>query len=159
MTHTLPIITYPNPLLRKRAKEVLREELPALQALIAQMIATMQKSDGVGLAAPQVNVSRRIIVVNYRDGARAYINPVLTKKSLRKERGEEGCLSIPKVFGEVKRHRSVHISAWDVQGRVIEQQAHGLFARVLQHEVDHIDGILFIDRTEHITRGKIERTD
>lgn len=155
MQNILPIMTYPNPILRKRAREVRIDELDGLQELIAQMKSTMIAAKGIGIAAPQINSGLRIIIVHYEDGPRAFINPQLSRKSFRKELGEEGCLSIPKVFGLVKRHHSLVVDALDEKGNVIHEKASGLFARVLQHEVDHIDGILFIDRSAKITQGKI----
>ncbi|MFH1207850.1 MAG: peptide deformylase [Patescibacteria group bacterium] len=151
----LTIITLPHTTLRKRAQEVLPEDIPGLKKFIAEMSATMQAQDGIGLAANQVDVLKRIIVINTKDGPLPLINPILTGKSFRKEEAEEGCLSVPDVFGIVKRHKSLVINALDRQGRPISLKAAGMFARVAQHEVDHLDGVLFIDRTKKITKGTL----
>lgn len=149
----LTIITLPHPTLRKKAADVPLGEIKNLQSFIRDMEKTMIARDGLGLAANQVNVLKRIIVINTKDGPLALINPRLTRKSFKKEVAEEGCLSIPGVFGLVKRHYSLRVSASTKKGKKIEIKAKGLFARVLQHEVDHINGVLFIDRTKKITKG------
>lgn len=151
----LTVITHPHKTLRHRAQEVTVDELTTLKDFIDDMAETMLKKDGVGLAANQVNVLKRIIVISTKDGPLPLINPVLTKKSFRKEEAEEGCLSIPGVYGMVKRHRSLVINALDRKGNAITIKVSGMFARVAQHEVDHLDGILFIDRTKKIVKGTV----
>lgn len=132
-------------------------EIHELQTLIDDMAETMKKADGIGLAAPQVGHSIRLILVAQEQKPLVLINPELSNHSFRKEMAEEGCLSIPGVFGTVKRHRRLLWRGYDRNGKKIEGEASGLFARVLQHEVDHIDGILFIDRVKKITHGKLPK--
>jgi peptide deformylase len=152
MSSKLALTIYPDPLLRKKARDCAKNEIAQLQNFFDSMIETMHDG-GVGLAAPQVGKSLRIIVVDHSDGPKVIINPVLTKFSFRKDIAEEGCLSIPGVWGTVKRSKQVSYKGLDRNGKSIEGIAKGLFARVLQHEVDHIDGILFIDRVITITHG------
>lgn len=151
----LTIITLPHTTLRKRAEEIAPDEISSMQKFIDEMADTMLKKDGIGLAANQVDVLKRIIVISTKDGPLPLINPVLSRKSFRKEEGEEGCLSVPGVFGTVKRHKSLVIKALDRQGNPISLKASGMFARVAQHEVDHLDGILFIDKAKKITKGAL----
>ncbi len=153
----LKIITHPHPTLRKKAMKVPLEEIKNLQGFIREMEKTMIKHDGIGLAANQVDVPKQIIVINTKDGPLVLINPKLFRKSFRKTEAEEGCLSIPGVFGLVKRHFSLRVKAYTKNGQPIELRAEGLFARVIQHEVDHINGVLFIDRTKKITKGEAPR--
>ena len=154
----LNIITNPHPTLRKKAKEVNLDEIPKLQNFISEMEQTMLKQDGIGLAANQVDVLERIITVNTKDGPLALINPKLHRKSFKKEEEEEGCLSVPGVYGIVKRHYKLTAHAYTRDGDRIKLKAKGLMARVLQHEVDHLDGILFIDRIKKITQGETYKT-
>jgi peptide deformylase len=144
MPEILPIITMPDPQLRKRSRALNIAELKAADfaALCRDMAATMVKKDGIGLAAPQIGRNIRLIVINSKNGAFFLVNPKLDKKSWRKEWGEEGCLSVPGVFGQVKRHKSLVCRYLDESGAKKTISAAGLLARVLQHEVDHLDGIL-----------------
>ncbi|MFZ6036112.1 MAG: peptide deformylase [Patescibacteria group bacterium] len=153
MAKKLTIITHPHPTLRKKAETLDLHDIPKLKGFIDDMKKTMHEANGIGLAAPQVDVSRRIVVISTKDGDIALINPEISKKSFKKEEGEEGCLSIPGVFGLVKRHYSITVQAYTEQAKKIKFTASGLFARVIQHEVDHINGILFIDRTKKIMTG------
>ena len=154
----LTLTIYPDPLLRRRAESVPIESISSYRNFAKQMITTMFENDGVGLAAPQVGASLRLIVVSTKDKPLVLFNPKLSKLSFRKEQTEEGCLSIPGVYGTVKRHRSLRWEGYDEQGAFISGTADGLFARVLQHEVDHINGVLFIDRVTNITRGEMPAT-
>ncbi len=144
-----------DPVLRQHAKPVARPTDPAVGRLANAMVSIMREKNGIGLAANQIGVAERIIVVEHADGELILINPTLSRRSLKKEEGEEGCLSIPGVFGMVKRSASVSYRGTAPAGQAVSGRAHGLFARVLQHEVDHLDGTLFIDRTKHITRGTL----
>jgi peptide deformylase len=152
MSKLLTIITNPNPLLRKKSKIITADDLKTneLQELVLNMEKTMKERDGVGLAAPQVGKNIRIIVVNTKDGVLAMVNPKILKKSLLKEFGEEGCLSVPGIFGQVKRHKKLTCSYLDKNGTKKTVNAEGLFARVIQHEIDHLDGILFIDKAKDL---------
>jgi len=105
----------------------------------------MQKKDGVGLAGPQVGQTIRVIIINTKDGPLAMVNPKITKKSWGKELGEEGCLSIPDFYGTLKRHKKINVIYTDKHNKKIKLAAAGLLARVIQHEVDHLNGVLFID--------------
>lgn len=149
----MPIFKYPEPILRKTAKtiSVFNDEL---KQLAQDMVAEMYKSDGVGLAAPQVGISQRLIVVNHGKEARVYINPEITYFSPDKKVGEEGCLSLPNIFGLVKRSKKIHLKYQDINGQVIREKIKGLDSIILQHEVDHLNGILFIDRAEKIVKGQ-----
>ncbi len=137
-----------DPVLRRRAKPVPRVT-SSLRALVADMLATMYAADGVGLAAPQVGVSRRLIVVDVGEGPVVLFNPEVLHRE-GEELGTEGCLSVPGKAGEVKRAARVRVRGLDGEGRPVWHEAEGLFARALQHEVDHLDGILFVDRAERV---------
>lgn len=118
------------------------------------MVKTMIKADGVGLAAPQIGKNIRLIVINSKDGVFCLVNPKFIKKSWARELGQEGCLSIPGVFGEVKRHKKISLAYYNQEGKKVKLTAEGMMARVIQHEIDHLDGILFIDKAV-----KIEKND
>jgi len=139
-----------DPVLRQTAKDV-KKIKPPLLALFDDMVETMIDAEGVGLAAPQIGISKRIIVVDGQDkqGIRILINPVITERE-GKETAVEGCLSIPRFAGEVERDEIITVRSVDKNGQENELRAQGLLARILQHEIDHLDGILFIDRAERI---------
>jgi len=155
----LDIITNPAKILRQIAQEVSLTEISSeiTQKLINDMQETMLIKDGIGLAAPQINVSKRIIVINTKDGILTFINPKIVKNSWKKQTDEEGCLSVPGVWGNVKRPYQIDLNAIDKNGKEIKLTAKGLFARVIQHEVDHLDGILFIDKAKKIHEEKYGR--
>jgi peptide deformylase len=147
------IITLGHPMLRQKARKVTRFGLE-LKQLIDDMVETMRKAPGVGLAAPQVNVRERVIVVELPadkekgTSAELYtlVNPEIVKASREVEEADEGCLSIPAYLGEVPRHTMVVVRGQDAHGKPQRVRAHDYLARILQHEIDHLDGILFIDR-------------
>ncbi|MFH0988113.1 MAG: peptide deformylase [Parcubacteria group bacterium] len=152
---TLPIITYPNDILRKKAESIDPGQIrsPKIQRLITEMKETLTDNNGLGLAAPQIGESVRLIIVETPaspaggpDGQLALINPQIIKKSWRKEINEEGCLSFPGVYRNIKRPLKVEVRAYDEQGRQLEISARGLAACEIQHEVDHLNGILIIDK-------------
>lgn len=152
----MPVLTLriiPDPILRQPAKAVASQEITKLKSLVVDMVQTMDASKGVGLAAPQIGRSLQLIVVSTIDGPLALFNPAISRRSLRTELGEEGCLSIPGVFGRVRRHVRVQVSGLGPDGAKIVFTAKGFFARVIQHEVDHLNGTLFIDRAKVITTG------
>ena len=161
MAKLLPIKIYSCPVLRRKSRELKSEELQKeeIQQLILDMEKTMKEKDGIGLAAPQVDQSIRIIVINTEDGSLALINPRILRKSWKKEIMEEGCLSLPEIFGLVKRSTRIKLMALDKNGKKIKFQASGFFARVIQHEVDHLDGVLFIDKAREITKGEEKLKD
>ncbi len=121
---------------------------PQFKRLIADMIRTMQIKDGIGLAAPQIGQQIRLVIINTKEGPLGLVNPELIKKSIVKEVAEEGCLSVPGVWGAVKRHKSVVCAYTDLNGEPRKLVGSGLMARAIQHELDHLDGELFIDKLE-----------
>ena len=147
-----------HPVLRQVAREVTREELaaPATQQLIDDLIETMRDADGAGLAAIQIYEPVRIAAIEVRKSARypykppipltILVNPVLTPVDDEQFDNYEGCLSVPNLRGMVKRHVHLKVRAWDRHGNPIEDVVHGLKAGTYQHEVDHLDGKIFVDR-------------
>lgn len=152
MPKLLPIITDPNEILRKSSKPINANTIKnkTLGELCDNMAFTMLKKDGIGLAAPQIGRNDRIVIINTRGGSVCMINPEIEKKSLQKEWGDEGCLSVPNKFGSVKRHKKITCSYIDKDGSKQKVEARGLMARVIQHEIDHLDGILFTDKAINI---------
>ena len=153
----LRVRKYGDPALRQRALPV-GEVTPELRAIIADMTDTMYDEVGIGLAAPQVGISLRLIVVADEEGrgVQALLNPTIVDRG-GEVTGEEGCLSIPGVFAPVSRAAWVKVEARSVDGKPLAISARGLRARVLQHEIDHLDGVLFIDRVEPMLRDRIKR--
>jgi len=162
----LEIKKYPNSILRKKCKEA-KEITKEIKALARNMVETMTESEGIGLAAPQVGELKRVIVVHpirnrslkARDetNPQAFINPKIIRKSKEAEIDEEGCLSFPGLFLKIKRAKKVVIEALNQEGKKIQIKAEGLPARVFQHEIDHLDGILFIDKIPFRQRLKIRK--
>lgn len=152
MSKILPIVTNPSPILRQKSREINLEELKKqeFQDFCDDMKKTMKEKDGVGLAAPQVGENIRLIVVSEKNGPICMINPKITKKSLRKEWDEEGCLSVPGYYGKVKRCKKLTCEYTDRAGNKTKINAEGLFARVMLHEIDHLDGVLFIDKAKNL---------
>ncbi len=148
----LPITTIPNPILRQRAKELSLEDIktPVIQKLISDMKETVLPAGGIGLAAPQVGFSVRIVIIAVQNKKMALINPEIINFSWRKEATEEGCLSVPEKWGVVKRSKIIKVKALDESGEIVKFKAKDLFARVIQHEVDHLNGVLFIDRAKKV---------
>jgi peptide deformylase len=144
------IVTLGDPVLREKAKPVEKVNA-AVRRLLDDMAETMYDAKGIGLAAPQVGVTKRVIVVDAGQGLYQLINPEITEAQ-GAETDREGCLSIPGVWGEVSRAVQVTVRALNREGETVEVKAEGLFARALQHEIDHLDGILFIDRALKIIR-------
>ncbi len=142
----LPIVVYPDPRLRKKAKEIENPKDPVVRELILDMLETMKKNNGLGLAAPQVGKSVRLCAVKFERKTYILVNPKIKSKSWSKEVAEEGCLSFPGQFIPVKRSKKVKVIAQDKTGKKISITAKGLLARAFQHEIDHLDGILYIDR-------------
>ena len=143
-----------DPVLRQKADQVTTITDEQRQ-LIRDMFDTMYAEEGVGLAAPQVGVSQRIIVVDpHEDGIEpfALINPEILEASKETEKGEEGCLSIPGLRDLVERSKSVRVRGLSPEGEQREFAAEDLVARILQHEIDHVDGVLFIDRVSPLKR-------
>ncbi|MER3403951.1 MAG: peptide deformylase [Chloroflexota bacterium] len=142
-----PIVVLGNPILRQKAKRVSRID-ESIRSLLDDMVETMHAANGIGLAAPQVGVPLRVIVVEYEDTRLQLVNPEIIKVSEETDVAEEGCLSIPHYYGPVRRHSAVVVKGLNRNGKEVRVKADGWVARVLQHEIDHLDGILFIDKLE-----------
>lgn len=161
---TKEIKKYPNPILREKCEEI-KEITEEVKNLGRDMIETMTENQGIGLAASQVGELKRIIVVYpIKDRSQEispevkpqlFINPKIIKKSRETEIDEEGCLSIPEIRLKIKRARGVEVETLDINGKKIQIKAEGLPARTFQHEIDHLDGILFVDRISFWQRLKL----
>lgn len=126
-----------------------------IKQLLDDMVQTMYDADGVGLAAPQVGVSMRVIVVDVGDGLIELINPEIIEQE-GCEKGNEGCLSVPGFFGEVERFAKVTVEGLDRKGKKVRITGTGLLSRALQHEIDHLDGVLFIDKAQSLSKVESE---
>lgn len=144
----LEIITEPNHILRAKNSKI-KAITPEVKQLIFDMVETMKISDGIGLAAPQIGLNVRLVTINTGEGALALINPKILWKSFGKKIEEEGCLSCPGVWGDVKRSKSIWVLTKNEHGKYLFFRAHSLFARVIQHEVDHLKGRLIIDKIKN----------
>jgi len=145
----MEIITHPHPTLSYKSKTIQRIN-SELRGIVAEMFELMYAAKGVGLSANQVNLPLRLFIVNTSADAEegeelVFINPVLSKAK-GSEIEEEGCLSLPSVYGPVNRSRTIHVEAFGLQGDTISADFDGLLARVMQHETDHLDGLMFLDR-------------
>jgi peptide deformylase len=147
----LDIRTFGDPVLKTRAAPVANFD-ESLVRLTRDMLSTMRDNDGVGLAANQVGRLKRVLVASVEDEDYVIVNPVLTGMSDATERAPEGCLSIPGIQVEVERPTSVTVSGTDASGEPLQIEATDTLARVLQHEVDHLDGVLILDRTDRASR-------
>jgi peptide deformylase len=154
MGEILDIIINPDKRLRLKAKKVDEKDIKSqkMQKLCLDMFETMMVKDGIGLAAPQIGESIRLVTINTKNKKLFMFNPEIIKKSLLKETDEEGCLSLPMYFGEVKRHKSITCCFVNENGEKQTLKASGLLARVIQHETDHLDGVLFIDKAKNIKK-------
>jgi peptide deformylase len=168
------IVTLPEPILRRKARPVSIFD-KNLQTLIDDMIETMREAPGVGLAAPQVGRSDRLIVVEYADPPEeededaepkevkpklyVMINPEIVKTSEEKVLGVEGCLSIPGLVGEVERFEMVQIKGLNRHGRPMKVKAEGWLARIFQHEIDHVNGVVFPDRATRVWKPEPEEEE
>ena len=152
----LSVRRYGDPGLRQKAKPV-TTGTPEIARTIQDMVETMYQQVGIGLAAPQVGIPLRLVVMDDgKRGTRALLNPRIA------ERGgavvaEEGCLSLPGIFAQVERSEWVRVEALDADGQPVTFEARGMLARVVQHEIDHLDGVLFIDRLPTMARDRIKR--
>ena len=147
----LDIRTFGDPVLKTRAAPVETFD-DSLARLTEDMLATMRENDGVGLAANQVGRLKRVLVASVEDEDYVIINPVVSDRSETTERGQEGCLSIPGINVEVDRPTAVTVTGQDASGEPLHIEAQDMLARVLQHEVDHLDGVLILDRTDRQSR-------
>ncbi len=154
----LEILHFPDPRLRTRAVAV-SEVDDALRGLIDDMFETMYAAPGIGLAATQVNVHKRVVVIDLseeQNEPRVFINPeILDKEGV--EEMDEGCLSVPGVYERVQRAERISVRALDRTGQVFEQRADGLLAVCIQHEIDHLDGKLFVDYLSGLKRNRIRK--
>jgi peptide deformylase len=154
----LTILEFPDPRLRTRAAPVASVDAP-LRELIDDMLETMYAANGIGLAATQVNVHRRVLVTDVSEGRnepRVFINPEILSRD-GTEVSQEGCLSVPGYFDEVERAERIRVRALDRDGRAIEQDLDGLLAVCVQHEVDHLDGKLFVDYLSEMKRQRVRK--
>ena len=145
------VVKYPDPVLRAKARPIPDADIAGLQARIDEMGEIMRDAHGVGLAAPQVGASIRLLVYDVGEGLQALINPAILKMKGEQIGPEEGCLSIPGLRGVVRRANEIVVKASDRNGKPMRFRAFDFEARVIQHEIDHLDGILFIDRADPAT--------
>jgi peptide deformylase len=155
------IVTLPEPVLRRKAHSVTKFD-KNFQSLIDDMVETMREAPGVGLAAPQIGLSERLIVVEYYEREEdeevenapkkvwAIANPEIIKASEETLVGVEGCLSIPNLVGEVERHATIQVKGLNRHGKPLKIKAEGWLARIFQHEIDHLNGVLFTDRATKV---------
>ena len=154
----LDILIYPDSRLHKNAKPVSQVEC-RIQKLIDDMSETMYTAPCIGLAAPQVNVPQRIIVVDIsdkKDSLLAMVNPEIISSEGEDEH-EEGCLSVPGVYAPVKRYKKIRVRALDKDGNSFELDAEGLLGVCIQHEIDHLDGKVFVDYLSHLKQDRIKK--
>jgi len=161
------IVTLPEPVLKRKARTVTKFDKD-LQTLLDDMVETMRDAPGVGLAAPQIGLSERIIVIEYYEKEEdeenedapkkvwAMINPEIVKSSEETLPGVEGCLSIPGLVGEVERHVAVQVKGMNRHGKPMKVKAKGWLARIFQHEIDHLNGVLFTERATRVWRPSEE---
>ncbi|MBX3049702.1 MAG: peptide deformylase [Anaerolineales bacterium] len=156
----LPIVKYPNDILRRKAQDVTVFD-DNLQQLIDDMFETMRNAPGVGLAAPQVNVPLRLTVIEYGEQEEdsdepiklqqyVLINPEITRFSPETEVAAEGCLSMPGLVGDVERSLSVTVKAQNRRGQPVKLKAEGWLARIFQHEIDHLNGVMYVDKADNL---------
>ena len=152
----LKIRTYPDPVLKKKAEPV-KQFGPEEQKLFDDMIKTMHAEDGVGLAAPQVGISKRILIASptMTEGEEYVFVNLEILEARGRELGLEGCLSLPGISGEIPRAKIIRFRALDRQGKAVEMEVKDFFARIIQHELDHLNGILLIDRVDFDKRQEL----
>ena len=149
----MEIRLYGDPILRKKAERV--EDFEYIQQIKEELLKTMYLEDGVGLAAPQVGISLRFFAMDDGTGPMIIVNPEIIEHSSEKEKGEEGCLSLPGIFEDVERYIWVKLKYQDEYGKVHTKLFEGYSARIVQHERDHLDGILFIDHLPNSVKRRI----
>lgn len=161
-----PIFTFSDEVLRQQAQTVQQFD-KELEILIDDMIETMREAPGVGLAAPQIGVSKRVIVVEFGHEEDetipkrlyAVVNPEIISMSEETVQGIEGCLSVPGYVGEVDRAKVVTVKGQNPQGKTIKIRAQGWLARIFQHEIDHVNGVLYTDRADNIWKPEPDEMD
>ena len=161
------IVTLPDPVLRRKARAITKFD-KELSTLIDDMVETMREAPGVGLAAPQIGLSDRLIVIEYYERGEdeenedapkkvwAVVNPEIVKKSEETVMGVEGCLSIPGLLGEVERNTEVHVRGLNRHGKPMKIKAKGWLARIFQHEIDHLNGVVFPDLATRVWQPQQE---
>ncbi len=154
MAGLLEVRLYPDPVLRERGKEVLEWD-PQIEDLIKNMAEMMYDRNGVGLAAPQIGVNLRVIVADIGEGLMGIVNPRVVERE-GEEDMQEGCLSVPGARVDVTRTKSILVKGLDARGQELVLRAEDLLARVIQHEIDHLDGILIVDRLPREERLKFD---
>jgi peptide deformylase len=152
----LPILRYPDPRLHTKASPVAEVD-ESIRQLVKDMAETMYEAPGIGLAATQVNVHKRVLVIDVsedRSQLMAFINPRILEKSGEQE-CEEGCLSVPGIYEKVTRAEQVRVTALNEKGEAFELEAHGLLAVCVQHEIDHLDGKVFVEYLSQLKQSRI----
>jgi peptide deformylase len=160
------IVYVPEPVLRRKAHKV-TDFGPEFQTLVDDMVETMREAPGVGLAAPQVGVDLRMVVIEYGDDeddtvpSKLYVvvNPEYVSKSEEKVFGVEACLSVPGLAGDVERHESIVVKGFNRRGKPVKWKAKGWLARIFQHELDHLDGVIFTDLATRVWKPTAEEQD
>ncbi len=150
-----PVIKNPSDALRRTSEPVGKDELasPEIQTLIDDLLDSMRLENGIGIAAPQIGAHKRIVIVDDGKGPIAYVNPQIIARSIRKGHYiEEGCLSVPGIWGYVTRHKVVKVQALTRDGERVSMKVKDLPSVIFQHEIDHLDGILFIDKADTYSR-------
>jgi len=152
----MDIITLGDDLLRQKAKKIDKID-DEIRALAVQMYEIIKRDKGIGIAGPQVGVMKRIFVVQIEgeEGGHVFINPSILETSVATTKYEEGCLSIPGIYANVVRSETIKIQAWNEKGRPFTVEASGLLARVILHEYDHLEGVLFLDHLPESKREKL----
>ncbi len=160
-TETLPILIVPDPMLKARARPVTEADLPRVRDLLPRMFATMYRAPGIGLAAPQIGVGLRFVIVDLMPDDKpepmTLVNPEVIARSEELATREEGCLSLPGQYADVTRPARVTVRYTDADGVRRQLDAEGLLAACVQHEIDHLDGILFVDHLSALKRNMILR--
>jgi len=151
----MQILTLGNELLREKAQkiETIDEEI---SNLAKTMFEILERDKGIGLAGPQIGIPKRIFVIHVQDDEqRVFINPSILETSLKTTKFEEGCLSVPGIYTNVTRPESIKVQAWNLKGRPFTLEASGIVARVIFHEYDHLEGVLFLDHLPESKRNKL----
>jgi peptide deformylase len=153
----LTILEYPDPRLKTKALPV-TAFTPELKRLASDMAETMYDAPGIGLAATQVDVHKRMVVIDIsenRDALHVFVNPVITRKE-GEAMGEEGCLSVPGIYDDIKRAERITVRAQDVSGKAFELDAEGLLAVCIQHEIDHLEGKVFVEYLSSLKQSRVK---
>lgn len=150
----LKIVTYPNKILRTKLEEVKNFQDEELNSIIKEMTRLMLKYDGVGLAANQAGINKKIVIIEFDKKAEVFINPKITKRSFLKQESNEGCLSFPEINGIVNRPKSLTLKYQNTKGEKKVLKTSGFYTTVFSHEIDHINGIVFTDKIKKFTTGE-----